>query len=230
MAWIKAQDYRLYDVGSVFISPTNSMEVHGRASSTDGWITLGKYSNHKIAKQVKDGIHAWLNSTGGGVWTMPDKDYLCEEEKSCKTCAYGLHGCSYGSGPICSSCNTGHTNWKPIGFVNCTVCGREGGPNAGTICPSCRKKASRPCEDCENRGLIICFACSSDTHSHWNQRTVLDVKVFPAHDASKPINGVVQNTPGEILEVIVGDETLTCKVLKVVRKGSHGIFTMELKE
>ena len=85
------------------------------------------------------------------------------------------------------------------------------------------------CQTCSNvQGAPVCLSCYS--YSRWESRTVPDVKVFPAHDASKPIYGLFNIEPGEILEVVVGDETLTCKVLKVVRKGSHGIFTMELKE
>jgi len=89
----------------------------------------------------------------------------------------------------------------------------------------------RNCQTCNliRRAGRTCQTCGTG-HTNWKPRSVPDVKVFPAHDASKPIYGVVKNKPGEILEVVVDDETLTCKVLKVVRKGSHGIFTMELKE
>ena len=85
------------------------------------------------------------------------------------------------------------------------------------------------CQTCSNvQGAPVCLSCYS--YSRWESRTVPDVKVFPAHDASKQIHGLFNIEPGERVEVVVGDETLTCKVLKVVRKGSHGIFTMELKE
>jgi len=249
MAWIKAQNGNLSDVTSIHVQGIHSCDVKGRTQGFNGTFTLGTYSSNATAEKVKDEIEEWLgaprihrssdeaenshytilgNGTPG-VLTMPGKDHLKSPGpvKACVTCHYAA---LFRGVTICQTCGTGHTNWKPIGFVNCTVCGREGGPDASTICPSCRKKASRACEDCEKRGLIVCFACSSDTHSHWEQKTVPDVKVFPAHDASKPIYGVVKNKPGEIVEFVVGDETLTCKVLKVVRKGSHGIFTMELKE
>ena len=89
----------------------------------------------------------------------------------------------------------------------------------------------RNCRTCNliRRAGRTCQTCGTG-HTNWKPRAVPDVKVFPAHDASKQIHGLFNIEPGEIVEVVVGDETLTCKVLKVVRKGSHGIFTMELKE
>jgi len=76
----------------------------------------------------------------------------------------------------------------------------------------------------------LCGEKSQPEHSKRDPKTVQDVKVFPAHDASKPIYGAFTTEPGDIIEVLVGGETLTCKVTKTVRKTPHGTFTTRLGE
>ena len=52
-----------------------------------------------------------------------------------------------------------------------------------------RARELRRCSECRHDNLAkasACRECSSDTHSHWEPKTVQDVKVFPAHDARKP--------------------------------------------
>ena len=74
------------------------------------------------------------------------------------------------------------------------------------------------------------FVMPDKDYARWAPKTVQDVKIFPAHDASKPIYGAFTTEPGDIIEVLVGGETLTCKVTKTVRKTSHGTFTARLGE
>jgi len=219
MAWIKAQNGNLFDVTSIHVQDGHSCEVRGRTQGFVGTFTLGTYRSNAIAEKVKDRIYGWINSTGGGVWRMADKDYLAEQEFGCRTCQSSL----VSGAPICASCGTGHTNWKPRAVPDVKLpCKFFGGPLDGTtMCVSnASKNVSIP--------AVADGGLGSWEYERIGARTDFILKAFPAHDASKPIYGVTDTNLGEKIEFVRGEETLTCKVIKIVRKGTHGIFKTEL--
>jgi len=227
MAWIKAQNGRLINAETIVIDEVVApREVRGDSSFSRH--TLGTYSSNAVAEKVKDGIYAWLNSTGGGVWRMPDKDYLCEIDSFNARRARELRRCSEcrsdGKASVCGACSSDtHSHWTPKTVLDVKLpCKFFGGPLDGTtMCVSnASKNVSIP--------AVADGGLGSWEYERLGGRTDFILKAFPAHDASKPIYGVTDTNLGEKIEFVRGEETLTCKVIKIVRKGTHGIFKTEL--
>ena len=172
----------------------------------------------------------------GTVFELVDEtrfaDFIRAGSMPFKCVAPGFGGKPYGNGALNVKAEDLIAVEEGIDFVHCAICGREGGPSSGPVCPSCRVKASRPCNECRHiPDQAYCSECILETHSHWEPKTVQDVKVLASHDASKPIYGMFNTQPGDMIEVVVRDETLTCKVIKTIRKLSSGdTVTAELKE
>ena len=222
MAWIKAQNENLFDVTSIHVQDRHSCEVRGRTHSYEGTFCLGTYNGPEVAKTVKNDIEEWLICGGKGVLSMPDNDSLCTPKKNCGTCMYRNHA------PIHACLTCGHdgvaySNWGPK--TSKTVpdvklpCKFFGGPLDGTtMCVSnASKNVSIP--------AVADGGLGSWEYERIGARTDFILKAFPAHDASKPL---FDTNLGDKIEVTRDGETLTCKVIKIVRKGSHGVFKMEL--
>ena len=248
MAWIKARERKhvgrvLIDMVRVYVDGKQVTGVDG--SSNPMVVILGTYDTPAIANTVKDDIEAWLKDGGNGVFQMPSEAELCGEKSQddsvlCFFVGGQLDGLwvdipnnvkeyVVGGGAGCTEIykRNGKGSWFYL-TIRCPGCGREG-MNVSGLCPKCM--AERICATCQHkRNSEACMCCIHPEHSKWEPKAVQDVKVLASHDASKPIYGMFNTQPGDMIEVVVRDETLTCKVIKTIRKLSSGdTVTAELK-
>ena len=244
MAWIKTLDGKLVDAREFVLTSAGGGGGKGKTEIRCGAILCGAYRTPAITQTVKDEIEVWLKAGENGVFSMPSEAEICGERSQDDAMPFHFHGGSWNNfwidlpkhikeyfvsvpGGIEAYERNGNGHCFYL-RVRCPVCGRKG-RNVSGLCPKCMSE--RICATCQHkRNSEACMCCIYPEHSKWAPKTVQDVKIFPAHDASKPIYGAFTTEPGDIIEVLVGGETLTCKVTKTVRKTHHGTFTTRLGE